>query len=95
MNPFDFDYFSEQVKKMRQVSLALASYAGDNFRNATKEEFDSRRKISDKCEFWNNLGFAGIGKCEKCGCSIAKLKIANSKCPIGLWSSIEIDTPST
>ena len=94
MNPFDFNYFSEQVEKMRQASNALLNYASDGFRNTTDEQFNYRKEICKKCEFWNQSGFVGIGKCEKCGCSIAKLKIASSKCPINLWSEV-IDTHQT
>lgn len=49
------------------------------------EEFDRRLSICRSCEFWKEGGNLYLGKCEKCGCTKFKLKLATESCPIGNW----------
>jgi hypothetical protein len=37
------------------------------------------------CLNWNPRAYKGLGKCEACGCSGIKIKLAASKCPIQKW----------
>jgi hypothetical protein len=67
----------------------MTTYAIDGFKNATQQLHDERLKVCLQCEFWSQEKFGGLGKCEKCGCSGAKLWVLSSKCPLNKW---EIDT---
>jgi len=47
---------------------------------ARQETVDERRANCDPCEH-NKMGI-----CKRCGCIIqAKTRLANQRCPIGLW----------
>jgi len=67
---------------------AMGAYAKDGFRNVTKEEHAVRKAICDGCEFWDGEARMGAGKCNKCGCTGAKLWMASSECPIKKWGKI-------
>ena len=61
-------------------------WAKSGMPTATPEQFHSRVEICKGCEFWEGSGFAGTGRCKKCGCSTqAKLRMATEKCPIDKW----------
>jgi hypothetical protein len=48
--------------------------------------YSARLEICKSCEFFDQKGYWGTGKCKKCGCSLRiKLKLAKQKCPIGKW----------
>lgn len=64
---------------------SMVAFAQDGFKGATKQQIDSRLAICKGCEFWDEGGFFGLGKCKKCGCSGAKLWLNSSKCPIEKW----------
>lgn len=70
---------------MKNLGQAAILYANDGFKNCTKQDHDARLAICKPCEFWDDAGYMGLGKCRKCGCSGAKLWVASSKCPIGKW----------
>lgn len=73
--------------EMAKGALSSASdWAKSGFPTASDEQLASRKAICESCEFWDKTGFAGTGKCTKCGCSTqAKLRMATSKCPIDKW----------
>jgi hypothetical protein len=51
---------------------------------ARKDTVDERRAHCDPCEH-NKMGI-----CKRCGCIIqAKTRLANQRCPIGLWGQEE------
>lgn len=52
---------------------------------ASKEVYDERKAVCEKCMNWEPRGFNGLGRCIACGCSGFKLNLAASKCPINLW----------
>jgi hypothetical protein len=78
-----------------QIASSLASSVGEwakaGLPVATSEQLDSRMAICKSCEFWDQSGFAGTGRCKKCGCSTqAKLRMSTSKCPIDKWGPVEV-----
>jgi hypothetical protein len=73
---------------------AMGAYAKDGFRNVTKEEHAVRKAICDGCEFWDGEARMGAGKCNKCGCTGAKLWMASSECPIKKWGKILAVVPA-
>ena len=69
----------------KNFAVAMFEYAKDGFKNTTPEQHGQRLAICRACEYWEEGGYYGLGKCRKCGCSGAKLWIDSSKCPIGKW----------
>lgn len=61
---------------------AVAGWAKAGFKVVEKGVFEKRHTICRSCEFWLPDARLGIGKCRKCGCSIYKLWMATSKCPL-------------
>ena len=74
---------SQQAKTF--LSSAV-NFVKNGFRVASQKTLEYRKSICFGCEFWDNNAFAGIGRCLKCGCSSAKLRLAHEKCPIGRWA---------
>jgi hypothetical protein len=68
---------------------SMKDFAASGFKTVTTEQYEERKKICLDCKFFDPNGFAGLGRCRKCGCSSYKLNVAASYCPIGLWGSIE------
>jgi hypothetical protein len=91
MNPLDFKSFEENVIKIRQVVGAFSKHANSGFPKINHDILLKRKEICSSCEFWDKNGFAGTGKCNKCGCSVAKLYLPASECPIKKWGKQEID----
>lgn len=75
----------------RSLASSAARWAKSGFQTTTPEQLESRLAICQSCEFWEEAGFAGTGKCKKCGCSTqAKLRMATSKCPIDKWGPVDV-----
>jgi hypothetical protein len=73
-------------EKLRSASKSFSQWAGSGFKIAPKESYDERLGICKSCDFWDPTAFADTGKCKLCGCStVAKLRMATEKCPIGKW----------
>ena len=69
-------------------------WAKSGLQTVTTEQFYSRVEICKGCEFWEGSGFAGTGRCKKCGCSTqAKLRMATEKCPIDKWGPVTPSSP--
>lgn len=67
----------------KSLAASLANWAKQGFEIVTEETLNKRLEICGKCEFWDANGFAGTGRCQKCGCSTqAKLRLATSACPL-------------
>jgi hypothetical protein len=75
---------------MNQIIQSFADIARSGFKTTSLQEYEKRKSICLGCSFWDDVAWGGLGKCNKCGCSGVKLKMAASKCPIGLWID-EID----
>jgi hypothetical protein len=80
------------IKQMaNSLSESMIGWAKSGFHNVTTEQLESRMLICKSCEFWEESGFAGTGKCKQCGCSTqAKLRMATSKCPIDKWGPVDV-----
>lgn len=68
-----------------KFTKATYNWAKSGFKLADEAELAIRKSICNKCKFWYPTARMGLGKCLKCGCSLAKLKFASEKCPIGKW----------
>ena len=73
------------IELLKHFTKATIRFAKSGFKIADTETLAIRKAICDKCEFWDSTAFFGRGKCRKCGCSSAKLRLASEKCPIGKW----------
>jgi len=91
MNFLDFKLFERNVRQMRDALGAVKKYAESDFKNVGSDIFEKRKLICRTCEFWDEDGWFGKGKCNKCGCSSLKLRIAVAECPIGKWSKENLD----
>lgn len=70
----------------KSVTKSMANWAGSGFKIAPKEVFDQRLNECKACPHWNSEALANTGRCKICGCStVAKLRLATEKCPIGKW----------
>jgi hypothetical protein len=64
-------------------------WAKSGLKTVTADQFEARIEICKGCELWEGSGFAGTGRCKKCGCSTqAKLRMATEKCPIDKWGPV-------
>jgi hypothetical protein len=68
---------------------SMYEFAASGFKTVTKEQYDARRAICESCQFFDPNGFAGLGRCRKCGCSSYKLNVATAQCPFGFWKSLD------
>jgi hypothetical protein len=79
------------LEKAGSLASNLGVWAKAGFQVVGASQLQSRLDICKGCEFWDQSGFAGTGKCKKCGCSTqAKLRMATSKCPIDKWGQVEV-----
>jgi hypothetical protein len=48
------------------------------------DQYAANLAICKTCEFWDQNGWAGTGKCthQKCGCSKLKQKLVGQQCPL-------------
>jgi len=67
------------------AAKALGRFAASGFRKAPEETRLSRQAVCHACPDWDAEGFAGMGRCRKCGCSGIKLSWASEQCPLGKW----------
>jgi hypothetical protein len=70
------------ITQATSLSSALIEWGKDGFATVPKEVFEKRMSICKLCPLWNQDGFAGLGKCSLCGCSVTKLYLPASKCPL-------------
>jgi hypothetical protein len=93
-----FNSQEELLKYAKEKAAQVKSLGGDSYKWVasgahilTQEQLNIRKDICCSCEFWNPSGFAGTGKCDKCGCSTqAKLRMSTSKCPIDKWGPVDV-----
>jgi hypothetical protein len=79
------------LHKASSLANSIGGWAKAGFQVVDASQLQSRLDICKGCEFWDQPGYAGTGKCKKCGCSTqAKLRMATSKCPIDKWGPIEV-----
>ena len=71
------------LHKASLLAHSIAPWAINGFKLVDEATLASRLDIFKGCEFWDQAGFAGTGKCKKCGCSTqAKLRMDTSTCPL-------------
>lgn len=73
------------IELLKHFTNAAIRFAKSGFKIADSETLSARKAICDKCKFWDSTAFFGRGKCRKCGCSSAKLRLSVEKCPMGKW----------
>lgn len=73
------------AKMVARLTVALAAWAKGGFPVTDKETLRKRATICHGCPEWDANAFAGLGRCNKCGCSAIKLGMDTSKCPLGKW----------
>jgi hypothetical protein len=76
------------LKKAGSFIAAMSDFAGSGFKRVTAQQLAERKAICAGCKFFDPAGYAGAGKCKKCGCSSYKLDIAASRCPMGYWENV-------
>ncbi len=70
---------------LQRFTGAMTRWAKKGFKIADAETLSKRKSICSTCEYWDSSAYLGFGKCRKCGCSSAKLKLETEHCPIGKW----------
>ncbi len=75
------------LKEMaKSATKSMANWASSGFKIAPKEVYDQRLNECKTCPHWDYEALANTGRCKVCGCStVAKLRLATEKCPIGKW----------
>ena len=73
------------LQMLQNFTKASFKWAKSGFKIADAETLANRKAVCDTCPYWYAKARMGLGKCIKCGCSSAKLKLASEKCPIGKW----------
>ena len=51
------------------LGTSFAQWAKAGFAMASDETIAARMAICKECEFWDQAGYGGTGRCAKCGCS--------------------------
>ena len=64
---------------------ALTRFAASGFRKASDSTLLARQSLCRTCPEWEHEGYAGLGRCRKCGCSGIKLTWASEQCPLDKW----------
>ena len=67
------------------LAKASARFAASGFRQVRGETLTARKAVCGACPDWDPTGYAGLGRCRKCGCSGVKLSWASERCPLGKW----------
>ena len=86
----------EEVKKLHALKMgknfagSMVKWAGSGFKKVQQHVFDKRMNICRQCQFWQEDGNLGMGKCLKCGCGRGKHWLPHEQCPIGLWGKENI-----
>ena len=72
-------------RQAKQFAGSMATWAGSGFKKVQQHVYEKRLAICRKCQFWQENGNMGMGKCLKCGCGKGKHWLPHEQCPIGLW----------
>ena len=73
------------IQKVSSLSKSMVTWAGSGFKKVQQHVYEKRLAICRKCQFWQENGNMGMGKCLKCGCGKGKHWLPHEQCPIGLW----------
>jgi hypothetical protein len=72
-------------QQMKNFAGSMGHWAGGGFKRVQQHVYERRLAICRKCQFWEEEGNLGMGKCLKCGCGKGKHWLPHEQCPIGLW----------
>ena len=72
-------------KPVIKFAKSMVTWAGSGFKKVQQHVYERRLAICRKCQFWQENGNMGMGKCLKCGCGKGKHWLPHEQCPIGLW----------
>ena len=72
-------------KPVVKFAKSMTTWAGSGFKKVQQHVYEKRLAICRKCQFWQENGNMGMGKCLKCGCGRGKHWLPHEQCPIGLW----------
>jgi hypothetical protein len=81
-------FMSEDIKppplleQAKNLTTALSGWVKSGFVKVDEKTFKHRLSICTSCDYWNPKGFGGLGQCKMCGCSIGKLHLPASRCPL-------------
>jgi len=79
---------NDKISRMGQVGKfagSMTQWAKGGFQKVQQHVYERRLAICRKCQFWEEKGNMGMGKCLKCGCGNGKHWLTHEQCPIGLW----------
>lgn len=71
--------------KVGLLESSIVEWLGKGGQAASHEIVTARKAKCLECPSWSPKGYLGLGKCTKCGCSVAKLYMSTSKCLLGKW----------
>lgn len=86
-----FDHEAEPVvdnsvlRPIKNFANSMKNWVAGGMPMASEKVYSERKAICDSCPFWDKDGNMGMGKCNQCGCTSAKLFLATEKCPVGKW----------
>ena len=85
------------ITKVTNLTNSLIDYALKGFQNVTKESYQHRLDVCDKCEFCKKEDV--LWTCLSCGCNVKiAAAIATKDCPLNRWPlpivSNDIETKS-
>ena len=73
------------IRQAKNLASSMATWAGNGFKKVQQHVYERRLAICRTCQFWEENGNLGMGKCLKCGCGKGKHWLPHEQCPIGLW----------
>jgi hypothetical protein len=80
--------------KVKNFAGSMTKWACGGFKKVGQDVYNKRMAVCNACQFWDNDGNLGMGKCSKCGCGRGKLWLGHEKCPIGKWDSEPLTPPA-
>jgi len=73
------------LRPVKNFTKSMATWVGGGFKRVQQHVYEKRIAICRGCQFWEEKGNLGMGKCLKCGCGRGKHWLPHEQCPIGLW----------
>jgi len=77
---------------MRQFIESTTKWAKSNFPVVTESQFKMRLTKCRRCHYWKELAKTRVAICRQCNCTVGKLAMATSRCPLQQPKWIEIET---
>jgi len=66
----------------KNFTKAIVEWSKAGLPVVAKRVFDQRLKACNDCEYWDSAARMGAGKCNKCGCTVFKLWMETTQCPL-------------